>query len=58
MSRIVRNKGGSTGMYTLVHEDTSILLFLYKTTIIHFFYSATITLRLPFRENSMKSSCS
>lgn len=29
MSRIVRNKGGSNGMYTLVHEDTSILLFLY-----------------------------
>lgn len=57
MSRIVRNKGGSTGMYTLVHEHfhpaISVLDDHYTL-----FYSATITLRLPFRENSMKSSCS
>lgn len=29
MRQIIRNKGGSTGAYTLVREDTSGLIFLY-----------------------------
>jgi hypothetical protein len=29
MRQIIRNKGGSTGAYTLVRENTSALIFLY-----------------------------
>lgn len=29
MRQIIRNKGGNTGAYTLVREDTSALIFLY-----------------------------